>query len=70
MRKIMNPEQPDKIIKSWKWRMLKAGYKSQSEFADELEISKQVLSNWLNGRNHPNLKTFIKIESLLKGLGV
>lgn len=56
-------------IKSWGWRIKKAGY-NQSTFADEYEMSRSALSEYIAGKKDPSLKRFSFIESTLKDLGV
>lgn len=56
-------------VQSWRWRIVKADYNYQN-FANELGISKQVLSHWINGRNKPSAEKIDLIEARLKELGV
>lgn len=56
-------------IASWKWRIIKADYTYQ-DFASDVGISKQVLSNWINFRAKPDHDKIDMIEERLKELGV
>lgn len=56
-------------IKTWKWRITKAGYK-KGDFAAEIGIPRPMLSNYLHGRATPSLDRFDLIEDKLKELGV
>ncbi len=57
------------IIKSWKWRIVKAGYRS-GEFAALLGIHASLMSNYLNEKQNPSLGKFDLIEQKLRELGV
>lgn len=56
-------------IKSWQWRIVKAGYR-QGSFADMLEIAPSLFSEYINGKKDPSLERFELIENKLKELGV
>lgn len=58
-----------KIVKSWKWRIIEAGF-TQSSFAEELKLSKSALSGYLKQKSYPSLQNFDKIENFLKSKGV
>jgi transcriptional regulator with XRE-family HTH domain len=38
----------------------------QKEIAQEMGVSEQVLSNWLNGSRSPSLDSYFKIQEFLK----
>lgn len=56
-------------IKTWKWRIIKAGFKLQ-DFAAAVEIPQGQISNYCAGRIVPSLERFDIIEGKLKELGV
>lgn len=56
-------------IETWRWRIIKAGYKSK-DFAALLDIDGSLLSAYCKGRVKPSLERFDLIENKLKSLGV
>jgi DNA-binding XRE family transcriptional regulator len=38
----------------------------QQEVANELGVTKQTISSWVNGKNYPTLETAFKISEILK----
>jgi predicted transcriptional regulator len=59
----------EEIIKSWKWRIVKAGHK-QSSFARLVGASEAVMSTYILRKVTPMADTFCKIENKLRELGV
>lgn len=57
------------IIKSWQWRIKKAGL-DQNAFCESIGIKAQMFSPWVTGRVEPTLCNFFKVEEKLKELGV
>lgn len=55
------------IIKSWKWRIVKAGT-TQQEIADEVGVSRVHLNTCISGAATPSIKVFHNVESALKQL--
>lgn len=57
------------IIQSWKWRIVKAGHTAKS-FAELIEISPSLLSEYWSGAKSPSIERFDLIENKLRELGV
>lgn len=55
------------IVKSWFWRIKRAGH-TQASFCQTIQVSKSAMSQYINGKQDPSLKTFNKIENKLKEL--
>ena len=64
-------EQTQEAVKSWKWRIHKAGFRI-GEFCDALDppMQPQQLSRYMSGKISPSLSVFDRIEGKLKDLGV
>jgi transcriptional regulator with XRE-family HTH domain len=61
----MPPEEVEKLIAeltAW----CGAKYGRQTELADKLGVSKQLVANWLAGRRTPTLKHFFAIQAILR----
>jgi predicted transcriptional regulator len=58
-----------KTIDSWRWRIVKAGYKANS-FAKEVGVSQGAMSEYLNGKKTPSLAKYQQIENKLRYLEV
>lgn len=56
-------------IQSWKWRIVKAGHTAKS-FADIVDISPSLLSEYWTEKKSPSIERFDLIEGKLKDLGV
>lgn len=65
----MEEKEVVKKIKSWRWRIAKAGM-TQLAFCKVVSITPANLSLYLNGKKIPRPLTFEIIESKLKELGV
>lgn len=52
------------IIKTWKWRIKRAGMR-QSDVAEKLGISSATLSLILNGKIDPRISLFDRVEEIL-----
>lgn len=65
-------ESGKEIIKTWKWRILKAGYKTIADFCNDVEppIMHQQLGRYLSGKISPTVTTFDRIEGKLREKGV
>jgi hypothetical protein len=59
----------DEIIKSWRWRIAKAGHKMGS-FCVLINIAPSALSEYQSFKKSPSLKRFNLIEQTLKDMGV
>lgn len=55
------------IIKSWKWRIVKAG-STQQEIADKVGITRVHLNTCISGKAKPSLEVFDNVESALRVL--
>ena len=55
----------DEIIKSWKWRIVKAG-SNQQEIADEVGITRTHLNTCINGKAALSIKVFNATENAIK----
>jgi DNA-binding XRE family transcriptional regulator len=55
------------IIKSWKWRIVRAG-STQQEVAEKVGISRVHLNTCISGTASPSLEVFQKIETMIKEL--
>jgi transcriptional regulator with XRE-family HTH domain len=65
---LMPPEELDKLmadLRAW----CDEKYGRQAELADELGVSKQLVTNWLAGRRSPTLKHFFEIRRFLDEQG-
>jgi transcriptional regulator with XRE-family HTH domain len=56
-------------IQSWAWRIKKAKL-DQKTFAANHNIAESLLSEYINDKKMPSLKTFENIENALRELGV
>lgn len=56
-------------VLTWKDRLKKAG-KTQDQAAAESGISTGQISQYLSGKNSPNITKFEQFENYLRGLGV
>lgn len=54
-------------IKSWKWRIVRAGH-SQMSFAVLINVSVPALSGYINGNITPSIERFELIEGKLREL--
>ena len=61
----LSEEKLKKFKKRLKKNQKKNGFKSQREFADELNVNLKTVRNWEQGRNIPELITLIKICGML-----
>jgi len=57
----------NEIIKSWKWRIVKAG-STQQEIADNVGITRVHLNTCISGKATPSIKVFGEVESTIKYL--
>ena len=55
------------IIKSWKWRIVRAGL-TQKSLAAEAGVSRVFLNTCISGKANPSVETFDNIESALRVL--
>lgn len=58
------------IISTWRWRIIKAGFKNYGAFAKELRIQPALLSLYMTGKKSPSVKKFDLIETTLRNMGV
>ena len=58
----------NKTIKSWRWRILRAGYANVRQFCENIGIPESMMSEYLTGKKYPSLKRFDLIEKHLKGI--
>jgi transcriptional regulator with XRE-family HTH domain len=61
----MPPEELDALmaeLKAW----CKAEHGRQKDLAAELDVTEQVLSNWIAGRKKPGLENYLKLRAFLK----
>jgi transcriptional regulator with XRE-family HTH domain len=59
----------EEIIKSWGWRLKKAGL-NQMQFAKKAGVSQSAFSFWVNSARVPSIQNFQKVENALRDLGV
>jgi hypothetical protein len=67
--KTMEEKEVVKKIKSWRWRIAKAGM-TQLAFCEVVSVTPPNMSMYLNGKKKPRPLTFETIESKLQELGV
>lgn len=53
------------LVSTWKWRIIKAGYKNAKEFCDANGIQESHFSVWINGKQKPVAHNLEKVEKLL-----
>jgi hypothetical protein len=62
---VVAPEEVDQLISdlaAW----CNAEYGRQTEIAEKLGVSKQLVSHWINKRKTPSLESFFKIREFLQ----
>lgn len=69
MEKHKNKLNVRETMKSWGWRIKKAGM-NLTTFGDTVEISQPMLGAYVNGTKTPNVMRYEMIENKLRDLGV
>lgn len=57
------------LVSTWKWRLIKAGYKNSKDFCEKNDIYESNFSFWVTGKQKPSAKNIEKIEQALKKAG-
>lgn len=66
----MTDKEMRKIIKSWRWRIARAGMTEKKFSEDHAKVDRSMMSRYLTGNVVPTPLTFTRIEDALKSLGV
>lgn len=65
----MSEAQVGVLAATWKWRIIKAGYKDAKDFCNSTGVSGPSFSRWCSGQQVPTARNIKRVEDFLNSGG-